>query len=134
MKYIVLVFAVIFSCSFANSQSVITEEPAVRELMDRFERLARVEVNIDGWRIKIINTTDRREMERARYKFRELYPDHSSKSEYVNPYYSVKTGAYEKRIDLEAFLVEVKKHFRNAIPIRDKIKKEEIVLALTKGN
>ena len=134
MKYLNFVVFWIVSLSIGSTQSVVTEEPSVRDLMNKFERLAKETEEIDGWRIKIINTTDRRQMERARYKFNQLYPDKDSKSEYVNPYYSVRTGAYEKRIDLEAFLSELKEHFRNAIPIRDRIRKEEIVLVLTDAN
>ena len=134
MKLIILVFIYLVSLTLGSAQSIVTEEPSVRELMYKFERLAKETEEIDGWRIKIINTTDRRQMERARYKFNQLYPDKVSKSEYVNPYYSVRTGAYEKRIDLEAFLSELKEHFHNAIPVRDRIKKEEIVLVLTNVN
>ena len=115
------------------AQSIVHEEVEVRELMDKFERIGKSNEFINGWRIKIVNTTDRREMERAKYKFSQLFPDSRSTSSYENPYYSVRTGAFEKRIDLEPFLVTLKEQFRNAIPVRDKIKKEEIVLALTDG-
>lgn len=115
------------------SQSTITEEPSVTRLMSKFLTLALAEPNIEGWRIKIVNTTDRREMERASYKFKQMYPEIVSKSAYENPYYSIRVGAYESRIDLEKFLVELKPHFHNVIPVREKILKEEIVLFLGNG-
>jgi len=126
-----IIFLLCFISNLAIAQTTINEEGEVRALMEKYESLAKSEEFIDGWRIKIVNTTDRREMERAKYKFSQLYPHIGSKSSYENPYYSVRTGAYQKRIHLESFLVELKGHFRNAIPVRDKIRKEEIVLALT---
>ena len=115
------------------SQTQINEEGNVRVLMDKFENIGKSNETIEGWRIKIINTTDRRAMESAKFKFNQLYPARQSKSSYENPYYSIRTGAYSNRIDLEPFLVELKQHFRNAIPVRDKINKKEIVAALTNG-
>jgi len=122
-----------FSLVQLSAQTTINEEPGVRSLMDKFETLGKSQETIEGWRIKIINTTDRRAMESAKFKFGQLYPDKESTSSYENPYYSIRTGAYAERIDLEPFLVELKQHFRNAIPVRDKIKKQEIVTAMTNG-
>ena len=119
--------------SFTIAQVVVNEEPAVRQLMDKFERLQESENNVDGWRIKIINTTDRREMERALFKFQQIFPKRKSTSTYENPYYSIRTGAYENRVEVEPFLVILKEHFPNAIPVRDKIAKEEVLEALING-
>jgi hypothetical protein len=130
MKYAFLVITFLF-CSSLTAQAVINEETSVRSLMDKFENLGKSQKTIDGWRIKIINTTDRREMERAKFKFSSLFPNQRSNSSYENPYYSIRTGAYENRINLEPFLVELKEHFQNAIPVRDKINKAEIVAAMT---
>ncbi len=132
MKYFILIVALTFYANL-SAQTVINEESTVRKLMDKFEAIGKSETTIDGWRIKIINTTDRREMERAKFKFNNLFPKRKSNSSYENPYYSIRTGAYENRIDLEPFLVELKEHFRNAIPVRDKINKAEIVAAMTNG-
>ena len=132
MKY-TFCFILTILAHIATGQVVVNEEPAVRNLMDKFERIHKSEDQIDGWRIKIINTTDRREMERARFKFQQLFPDRKSTSSYENPYYSIRTGAYENRIEVEPFLVTLKEHFPNAIPVRDKIAKEEVLQALING-
>lgn len=133
MRFVVSIFLLIFLSSGLKAQIVINQEPSVQGLMERFERLERSQETIDGWRIKIVNTTDRRKMERDNFKFNQLYPNLEAQSQYENPYYSIKVGAFIKRIDMEPLLVELKNHFPNVIPIRDKISKQEIVLALTNG-
>lgn len=132
MKYVFILLSLIYSLS-VSSQSEINEEVAVRTVMDKFERLGKAQPEINGWRIKIINTTDRRKMEQANYKFQQYYPNRKSVTSYENPYYSIRTGAFQTRIELEPFLVELKEHFRGVIPVRDKISKDEIVAAIING-
>ena len=45
----------------------------------------------------------------------------------VQTYYKVKVGAYKDKMDLEAFLRELKSDFPRAIPVRDKINKNELI-------
>ncbi|MEE9374301.1 MAG: hypothetical protein V3V00_14700 [Saprospiraceae bacterium] len=132
-KYFAILCLMFLNIFAINAQTVINEENSVRTLMDKFERLGKSEATINGWRIKIINTTDRRVMENVKFKFKQLYPNKISTSSYENPYYSIRTGAYENRVELESFLVELKSFFRNAIPVRGKINKQEIVSAMTDG-
>ena len=130
---IILVVAFFGVCSISYSQISIKEGPEVKELMEKFQLLGQQESTIDGWRIKIVNTTDRREMERVRFKFNQLYPDSKSLTSYENPYYSIRTGAFETRIDAEPMLIELKSLLPTVIPVRDKIEKREIVRALVDG-
>jgi len=94
--------------------------------MERYELDGHRDLHIDGWRIKLISTTNRREFENAKYLFESKYPDHQLTTQYENPYYSIKVGAYETRFDLESWLVRLKEEFRGAIPFRDKILKEDL--------
>ena len=66
-------------------------------------------------------------MESARGKFSSLYPDVELKWNHVAPYYRVKVGAYENKIQLMGFLLELKEHFPGVIPVRDNINKTELV-------
>jgi len=108
------------------SQVTFNEQSAVKQLMEYYVSQHRGEPAIEGWRIKIVSTTDRRELERAKGKFEHYYPQYACVQNYEAPYYSLKYGAFETRLDVEPMLVEFKRDFPNAIPFRDKILKSEL--------
>lgn len=111
----------------AQSQVQINEEPEITRAMEFYKTKAQDANSIDGWRIQLINTDNRRQMESARSKFASRYPNLKMTWEHVQPYYKVKVGAYKDKMDLEAFLRELKSDFPRAIPVRDKINKNELI-------
>lgn len=125
IRFLILI-ALIFATDSIAAQVTFNEQQAVKRLMDYYESQHRSEPSIDGWRIKIISTTDRRELERAKGKFERYYPQYACVQNYEAPYYSLKYGAFETRLDVEPLLVQFKKDFPNAIPFRDKILKSEL--------
>ncbi len=123
---IVLFVILSFLCSSIFAQVRFNEESKVQALMHRYEQEGRAEASINGWRIKLISTTNRRAWENAERKFKDMYPDYNYSNSYENPYYSLKVGAFETRYDLEPYLQRFKDDFREAIPFRDRIKKTEL--------
>ena len=94
--------------------------------MEQYISLGQEQTEIDGWRIKLVSTTDRRKMEGARYTFQATFPEIKAYSKYENPYYSLTAGAFETRFDLEPLLVKIKAILPEAIPFRDRIGKAEL--------
>ena len=82
---------------------------------------------IQAWRIQVVTTDDRRKMETARVKFSGLYPLIKTSWKHVSPWYHLKAGAYKTKLELQGFLIQVKKDFPGAIPIMDRVKKEELL-------
>ena len=121
-------YAILFSFtfSFGHSQITFSEEPQVRSIVQLYETTGKSEEHIEGWRIKLVSTTDYRKLDRVEYQFTQKNLDLSYSSEYENPYYSLKVGAFESRIALEPTLTLLKNDFREALPFRDKILKSEL--------
>ena len=125
MRLFVFLLIVLFS-SPAFGQIDIQEDAKVSSLMNRYELMGKEESYINGWRIKIISTTNRRSFERAESLLRSYYPNQVYVADYENPYYSIKLGAFETRFDVEPFLTKFKEDFPDAIPFRDRIMKTEL--------
>jgi len=123
----ILTFSVLVS-GFTFGQVTVKEEPEIQELMKRYKQNSSDTPMVRGWRIQIITTNDRSAMDKALEDFRMLYPDIKYKWSHNPPYYQVRTGAYEKKSDLDAFLMKIKKDFPSAIPVQDDIDKREIIL------
>ena len=128
MKYIVL-SACFFICFQLKAQGDVnvSTSPTITQMMDQFTAENKSETTIKGWRIQIITTNDRRKMETARSKFASLHPDVKVTWNHVAPYYRVKVGAYENKMQLMGFLLELKEYFPGVIPVMDNIKKSELI-------
>ena len=95
--------------------------------MLKYEEENRTEKKIKGWRIQIVTTDDRRKSEKAKTKFRHLYPNTPAYWEHKSPYYVVRVGAYERKIDLMHFLLELKKDFPSSTPVMADIPKSDLI-------
>lgn len=122
---IVLSVSSLYSDSFA--QITVVEEPSITRMMENFIYKHMNEETIRGWRIQIITTDNRRRMEAARAKFQAMYPDIPLKWKHESPYYKVQVGAYENKLNLQGFLLDLKNDFSSAIPVMDDVKKSELV-------
>ena len=124
-----LLFIILSFCSAStlSAQLTIQEEDEVQNLMERYRSINFQKPIIKAWRIQIITTDDRREMESAKFKFERLYPHIDYSWEHSAPYYKVKIGAYEKKEDLEGFLLQLKQDFPFSLPVQDDIEKTELI-------
>ena len=128
MKYALLFIGTLFLSTVSGQGNVtVNTSLSIDQMMDSFTTKNRAETSIKGWRIQIITTDDRRKMEAARGKFSGLYPDIKVKWNHVAPYYRVKVGAYENKMQLMGFLLELKYDFPGVIPVMDNIRKSELV-------
>ena len=126
-KTIFILTLVLFSIAQISAQVVIKEEPKVTRLMQVYKSTNEQQPIVKAWRIQIIATSNRSEMERTISRFERLYPQINYDWEHNAPYYQVRIGAYEKKRDLEAFILQLKKEFPMSIPVQDQITKEELI-------
>lgn len=128
MGKIILIFILLFGFISLGAQSVqIIEEEPIKRMMEKYIESNKSNGIIRGWRIQIITTNDRRNMESARARFQGLYPGIPISWEHETPYYKVKIGAYRDKITLQPYLQMFKKDFPTAIPIMDNVKKSELI-------
>lgn len=111
----------------AQGRVVFEEEYSVSRTFDNFIHKNRSEPTIRGWKIQIISTDDRREMENIRGRFTTLYPGIPNAWKHVSPYYHVRVGAWKTKNEMMHFLSEIKKDFPAAIPVQDDIQKYDLI-------
>lgn len=125
----ILLFVFLGFHSNAGAQHiVINEDPAIRDLMNKYTEWNKEELSIQGWRIQIINTDDRRQMEKALVDFKENFPEvEYVRWKQISPYYKVIIGAFDSKLDVLAYLEKIKEDFPSAIPIITDINKKEVL-------
>jgi len=128
MRILILLFTFCSIATFSSTAQInIVEEPSIIKLMQVYKSKNAQTPITRGWRIQIVATSDRMEMEKSYEKFEMLYPDVDYTWEHNPPYYQVRVGAYEKKEDLEATLLKMKKEFPLSIPVQDDIAKRDLV-------
>jgi len=128
IKVLIIVLSFFFMTEIKSQDTFVNEEPAITNLVNNFVKWNTEKDYVNGWRIQIINTDDRRKMERAMSRFRGRFPYVNNVSwEQVTPYYRVKVGGFNSKLKAQAFLDEVKKYFPSAITVWEKIKESEFI-------
>jgi hypothetical protein len=113
-------------CSTGFGQLI--ESPEITDLMDRWKSYNLEHQELTGYRIQILATVDRRQMENIRHKYENLYPEFPIHTTHNDPYFQLKTGAFLTMQKAQAFLKMLQKDYPAAIPVTDKIKIDELLL------
>jgi hypothetical protein len=125
---LVIVIYITLPMSALGQQNVkINASPSVERMMEKFVANGKANENIKAWRIQIITTDDRREMENAMSIFTSMYPGMNMDWKHVSPYYQVRVGYFENKNKLMSFLLELKKTFPAATPVYDNVSKKALV-------
>lgn len=112
----------------SSSYAQIIEEPAITSLMDRWKAYNLEHTEIQGWRIQIMASVDRRQMETARRTFENRYPEYPVIFIHNEPYFHLKVGAFLSMQKAQAFLKKMQHDYPQAIPVTDVLKTEELLL------
>lgn len=132
MKYkiaLLLVLFVYFAFSGASTLAAQTvkEEASITELMDAYVKKNREKNYVNGWRIQLLATTDRRAMESTRRKFARTFPQIRSFWKHKEPYYYLRAGAFANKLEALPELQKIKRKFPRAYIVIDKIKYSELI-------
>ena len=127
MKYLYIIVFMLLMCLLGNAQAgvQIDAEPSIISMMNQYLRINKSITHISGWRITVITTVDRRQMEATRIDFQKQFT-YPVKWEYKEPYYHLKAGAFLNRNDAASALENIKKKFNSAFLSIDKIQYNEL--------
>ena len=113
---------------FSTIHAQIIESPEITSLMQRWKTYNLEHQELSGYRIQILATVDRRQMESVRHKFENLYPEYPIHTTHNDPYFQLKTGAFLTMQKAQAFLKMMQKEYPAAIPVTDEIEQDELLL------
>ena len=132
-KYLIIYLLLIFLVSITSlqlsgqSNVKVKNSVSVDRLMEKFVTTGKANETIKAWRIQIITTDDRREMETAKSNFTSMYPGMNVDWKHTAPYFQVRVGYFENKNKLMPFLLELKKTFPSATPVYDNVSKRALV-------
>jgi SPOR domain len=96
----------------------INEDPAVAQLSNTWVSNNRAAPRISGWRVQIMSSTERMQVEQGRNKFRTQYPEIPAEWTLEKPYYKLRVGAFRSKHEALAFIAELSS-WPGAYPAKD---------------
>ncbi|HJW28753.1 MAG TPA: SPOR domain-containing protein [Saprospiraceae bacterium] len=108
--------------------SQLVESPQITSLMDQWKTYNLEHQELTGWRIQILATVDRRQMENVKRRFENIYPEYPVHMTHNEPYFQLKTGAFLTMQKAQAFLKMLQHDYPGAIPVTDNLKMDELLL------
>ena len=127
--FILNTFLLLAVSSEINAQGIVNfhENGNITSLMEQFLAFNMQNAMIPGFKIQIISTTDRREMDETRQKFSNLYPTLPISWKHIAPNYQVRVGAYRTKSDLMAVINDIRRNFPMSTPVADMIDKKDLI-------
>lgn len=103
-----------------NGQSTVTyEDPAITSLMQKYKAQNAAKTTVKGFRIQVSSTTDRAKIQRQAALFANYFPHLDANWINEKPYYKLKVGAYETKLECTYELKQIQEHFPGAYMVVD---------------
>mgnify|MGYP000860949165 FL=1 len=96
----------------------INEDPRISQLYRTWTNDNRANPRIEGWRVQIMATTERQQVEDTRNQFRIAHPDVSADWVHEKPYYKLRIGAFRNKLEAMAFIASMT-DYPGAYPTKD---------------
>lgn len=136
MKLRLILFLLLSSFLYmqgAFAQEVtINEDSELTRMIARYTELNRSSTQLSGWRVQLLSTTDRRQIDAMRKDLSTRYPNLYVKWEHVEPYYKLSAGAFSNRFEAYALKEKLKNEYPGAYPTKDKNIKPRELMGLSK--
>jgi hypothetical protein len=96
----------------------INEEPRVTQVMKAWVNANRADPRVEGWRVQIMASTDRTQVEQGRNRFRNEYPEVPAHTIQEQPYYKLRVGAFRSKQEALLFITSLV-GWTGAYPVKD---------------
>ena len=130
-KSVFSILLVLFTLVVSKAQGVtINEEPTITKMMASYTGVNKVTTStqmIDGFRIQLMATTDRRKVDQVMSSFSSIYQGVPVTWSQAQPYYRIRVGAFAQRDGAAKYLQTIKKDYPDAYIVTDKVSVAEVM-------
>ena len=104
----------------SQAQSVqVNMDPAVEKLLSNWTNQNRSNPRMEGWRVQILSSTDRQQVEAGKAQFVSLYPGILATWVHEKPYYKLRVGVFRSQQEAMGFMQEIKDNYSGAYAVKD---------------
>ena len=109
---------------FAQTEVVYDKEEGIAELEELHKSVWANLKEIEGYRIQLLaasGVNSRSSVEQANQEFRGAFPDIPSYVSYSEPYFRLRVGNFETKLEAHKILMLLRSKYAGAFVIKDKI-------------
>lgn len=114
-----LLSALLLSVGCRGQEMHINEPPRLSTMMDSWITLNRQKPDLTGWRVQLISTTDRMQVENGKELFQRKYPDIPVDWVHERPYYKLQAGAFHTRLEALTLVDALRMAYPGAYPAKN---------------
>lgn len=111
----------------AQASIAIKEDEKVAALLDLFQTTNETTTKVEGWRVQILATTDRRRLETVESEFKANYPSVPVDWVHANPYYKLRAGAFQTKQEAERLKYTLSEQFAGVYLVKDEVEESELL-------
>ena len=115
--YISVICLIASTITFAQNGNEITYESSVERMVETYNKQNLSKTTHSGWTVVLHNSKSRTEIESTKTKFLSKY-DNWCDWEYKNPYYVLRAGVFQTKLEAERMLYLVKHDFPLSYPVQ----------------
>lgn len=115
-----LFFILIKNCPVFGQEIQINEPPIVTKMTDRWVELNRAAPAIEGWRVQLFSSTDRKKVEEAKTVFLQNYPTVPCDWVQEKPYYKLRAGAFSTKLETMRLIRDLQADYPGTYATKDR--------------
>jgi hypothetical protein len=107
-------------CSFCclGQEVQINEEPKIAQMFKTWVTANRMNPQVEGWRVQVMASTDRVQVEQGRNRIRLEFPNVAAVWVQEQPYYKLRVGAFRTRQEALTFIGSLS-NWPGSYPVKD---------------
>lgn len=120
-----------FCCSLsalsAQSNIVVKPDGDVNGILEAFIQVNTAVNKVEGWRVQILATADRRRLESVLSSFKLNYPSIPVDWVHTSPYYKLRAGAFQTKQEAERLKYTLGQQFDGVYLVKDQVSERELL-------
>ena len=129
MRFALCLLALLLTTSVATAQRnlIVTPDPEVDNLLNLFSDINEAQDMVEGWRVQVLATTDRRELEETERDFKANYPSITVDWVHNKPYYKLRAGAFFTRQEAERLRQRLSQEFEGVYLVKADVEEADLL-------
>ncbi len=128
MRAYLVLFTLLFATALSAQRNVIvTPDPDVSRVLDLFAEVSETQDKVEGWRVQILATTDRQQLETTETQFKASYPSVPVDWVHNTPYYKLRAGAFFTRREADRLRQTLSREFEGVYLVKDEVTETELL-------
>ena len=126
---LLVVFTLTSIITVSAQSGHINEESSITRMMKIYANKYKSIDKVKAWRIQVAALIDRRDMEKEKIRFENVFPYHRLVWKHDNPYYilTISDVAYLEKLDALHLLHKIKNRYPSAILVLDDVRPEQLL-------